>query len=332
MSGMIQKLWFKEALHLHGELRGVRSQMPTCLSLWCLSLLAATLMTSPGVFAQAPSVGPGELYNQENDPILKSIEGITIHDRLGSTVPLDQEVRQSDGDLVPLKSVLDSGLPVIFNPIYFSCPMLCNLVVENLIKSMAECDLVLGKDYEIVTMSIDPRDEALDARNRKRALLEVFREEATLTGVSTETAEAGWHFLTGDEKQLRPIADSVGFDYEWNTYTEEYAHGAGAFILSPEGVLTRTLLGIEFDPQTLRLALVEASNSKVGTWADAFILTCFVYDPGEGRYTPKALLVMRLGGLVTVIGLGGFLLALRRRDRQNSRSDEDPMDSQREQE
>ena len=96
--------------------------------------------------------------------------------------------------------------------------------------------------------------------------------------------------------------------------------------------MTRTLLGIEFDPQTLRLALVEASNSQVGPWADAFILTCFVYDPGEGPYTPKALLVMRLGGLVTVIGLGGFLLALRRRDRQNSRSDEDPMDSQREQE
>ena len=146
--------------------------------------------------AQSPAVGPGQLNKQEHDPVLKSIDGITIHDRLGSSVPLAGKIRRSNGDWVSLESILDSGLPVIFNPIYFSCPMLCNMVVENLLKSMAECDLVLGQDYEIVTMSIDPRDKPLDARNRKRALLEVFLEEAQLTGVSTETAEKGWHFLT----------------------------------------------------------------------------------------------------------------------------------------
>lgn len=297
-----------------------------------LLLLILPLIFPTVIEAQSPAVGPGQLNKQEHDPVLKSIEGITIQDRLGNRVPLDLEIRRSDGEWVPLQSILDSGLPVIFNPIYFSCPMLCNLVVENLIKSMAECDLVLGQDYEVVTMSIDPRDSALDARNRKRGLLEVFREEAELTGVSTASAEAGWHFLTGEEKQLKPIADSVGFDYEWNTYNEEYAHGAGAFVLSPEGLLTRTLQGVEFDPQTLRLALVEASDGKVGTWADQMILTCFVYDPDSARYGPEALLVMRLGGLATVLGLGGFLLALRRRDRQNASSeDDDSMDSQREQ-
>jgi protein SCO1/2 len=301
-----------------------------------VSILVVTLvplLTGMNLNAQSPAVAPGQLNKQEHDPVLKSIDGITIHDRLGNSVPLDKQIRRSDGEWVPLESVFDSGLPVIFNPIYFSCPMLCNMVIENLIKSMAECDLILGQDYEIVTMSIDPRDKALDARNRKRALLDVFREEAELTGVSTATAEKGWHFLTGEEENLRPIADSVGFDYEWNSYNQEYAHGAGAFILSPEGVLTRTLQGIEFDPQTLRLALVEASNGKVGSWADQMILTCFVYDPDKARYGPEALLFMRLGGLVTVLGLGGFLLALRRRDRLNAISDEnDSMDSQREQE
>ena len=311
------------------ELHSTRSSLSCFLMVLGLILLPSVLSTP--LFAQAPSVGPGQLYNQENDPVLKSIEEITIRDCLGNSVPLDQEVRRSDGEWVPLKSVLDSGLPVLFNPIYFSCPMLCNLVVENLIKSMAECDLVLGKDYEMVTLSIDPRDEALDARNRKRALVEVFREEAELTGISTESAEKGWHFLTGEEKQIRPIAESVGFDYEWNSYNEEYAHGAGAFILSPDGVLTRTLQGVEFDPQSLRLALVEASNGKVGTWADKLILTCFVYDPTKARYGPAALLVMRLGGLVTVLGLGGFLLVLRRKDRQNASSEADSIDSQREQ-
>ena len=337
MKSMTSRPRSKGTTLLAGELIGVRLQngFPVRVLIWVMILAPLIFMVLPSstLEAQSPAVGPGQLNKQEHDPVLKSIEGITIHDRLGSTVPLEQKIRRSDGELVTFESILDSGLPVIFNPIYFSCPMLCNMVVENLIKSMAECDLVLGQDFEIVTMSIDPRDKALDARNRKRALVEVFREEAVLTGVSTESAEKGWHFITGEEENLRAIADSVGFDYEWNTYNQEYAHGAGAFVLSPAGVLTRTLQGLEFDPQTLRLALVEASDGKVGSWADQMILTCFVYDPEKARYGPEALLVMRLGGLVTVLGLGGFLLALRRRDRLNSISEnDDSMDSQREQE
>lgn len=333
MESMLLRPRLEKADMLQGRLSRVRLQgaLLTCVLSWGILLTSVILLATP-LSAQSPAVGPGQLNKQEHDPVLKSIDGITIHDRLGSSVPLTGKIRRSNGDWVSLESILDSGLPVIFNPIYFSCPMLCNMVVENLLKSMAECDLVLGQDYEIVTMSIDPRDKPLDARNRKRALLEVFLEEAQLTGVSTETAEKGWHFLTGEEENLRPIADSVGFDYEWNTYNQEYAHGAGAFILSPEGVLTRTLQGIEFDPQTLRLALVEASDGKVGSWADQMILTCFVYDPEKARYGPEALLVMRLGGLVTVLGLGGFLMVLRRRDRLNSVSEnDDSMDSQREQ-
>lgn len=334
MESMILSPRSEKADMLHGLLSRVSQQraLMTCVLSWGILLTSVILFAVP-LSAQSPAVGPGQLNKQEHDPVLKSIDGITIHDRLGNSVPLAGKIRRSDGEWVSLGSILDSGLPVIFNPIYFSCPMLCNMVVENLLKSMAECDLVLGRDYEIVTMSIDPRDKPLDARNRKRALLDVFLEEAQLTGVSTETAEKGWHFLTGEEENLRPIADSVGFDYEWNTYNQEYAHGAGAFILSPEGVLTRTLQGIEFDPQTLRLALVEASDGKVGSWADQMILTCFVYDPEKARYGPEALLVMRLGGLVTVLGLGGFLMVLRRRDRLNSVSEnDDSMDSQREQE
>ncbi|HCW45431.1 MAG TPA: SCO family protein [Planctomycetes bacterium] len=304
-----------------------RQLLPTglCISQLCAGLVSCfhlpkvafllAIFSSGFVFAQAPSVPPGELNKQEHDPVLKSIEGITITDRLGNTVPLDQEVRLANGQRVPLGEVFKSGLPVIFNPIYFSCPMLCNLVVENMIKSMAECGLTLGVDYKVVTMSIDPRDSALDARNRKRALVDVFKEEAELTGASTDQSADGWNFLTGEESHLRLIADSVGFDYQWNDYNQEYAHGAGAFILSPEGKLTRTLQGIEFDPQTLRLALVEASSGKVGTWADQIILTCFVYDPSKARYGPAALFVMRLGGLVTVLGLGGFLLVLKRTGR-----------------
>ncbi|MDE0960040.1 MAG: SCO family protein [Planctomycetota bacterium] len=260
------------------------------------------------LMGQTPSVMPGEIYNQDLDPVLKSIDGLTIHDRLGQSIPLETVVRIESGEQASLKTVLDSGLPVILNPVYFSCPMLCNLVVEGLIESIAQCDLKMGQDFEVVTLSIDPRDSAKDARNREKLLIAALEESATLSGADVSGAESGWHFLTGRADALSAITDAVGFDYRWNDYNSEYAHGAGIFVISPDGILTQTLKGIEFEPQTLRLALVEASDGKVGSWLDEFILTCFVYDPTKAQYGPAALKMMRLGGVISVLGFGSYLL------------------------
>ncbi|MBT5737881.1 MAG: SCO family protein [Planctomycetes bacterium] len=260
------------------------------------------------VIGQTPSVTPGEIYNQDLDPVLKSIDGLTIHDRLGQQLPFETVVRTESAEQVSLGTVLDSGLPMIFNPVYFSCPMLCNLVVEGLIESVSQCGLKIGVDFEVVTISIDPRDSAKDARNRQKLLITALEESATLTGADVSGAEAGWHFLTGQQASLTAITDALGFEYRWNEYNSEYAHGAGIFVVSPDGVLSQTLKGIEFEPQTVRLALVEASDGKVGNWLDEFVLTCFVYDPTKAQYGPAALKVMRLGGLVTVLGICSYLL------------------------
>ena len=309
----------------HDSIRSISGGVLTSL------LLLLILSSSTLIEAQTPSMTPGEIYNQDLDPVLKSVEGLTIHDRIGNSLPLDSVVRLDTGEQVVLGELLKSKRPVILNLVYFSCPMLCNLVVEGLIKSVAHCGLEIGADFDVLTVSIDPRDSAKDARNRKTLLIGALEEEAILSGVDVSKARAGWHFVTGKKNSLKATADAVGFDYAWNDYNEEYAHGAGIFIVSPDGVLTQTIQGIEFDPQTLRLALVESSQGKVGNWLDQIVLTCFVYDPSKAQYGPVALKVMRLGGLGTVVGFGGYLLHLWSRKNRNENPGEIALGTQREQ-
>lgn len=301
------------------------AQTSTTLRRWphwcvCASLLCLLVIVTGTVAGQAPSVRPGDVLNPELDPVLKSIDGLTIHDRLGEKLPLDKVIRTESGEQVALGNLFQSKRPVILNPVYFSCPMLCNLVVEGLIESVASCGLKIGEDFEVLTLSIDPRDSAGDARNRENLLVKALEDAALLAGSDVSQARQGWHFVTGKKTELKAIADSVGFDYRWNDYNAEYAHGAGIFIVSPEGVLTQTVKGFSFEPQTLRLALVEASDGKIGSWLDDIVLTCFVYDPSKAQYGPAALKVMRLGGIIAVLGIGGFLFQLWRRDRQNGDS------------
>jgi len=282
----------------------------SCSLRWVLCLLLFFPISLPG---QMPPVAPGEYVNPELDPVLRSIDGLTIHDRLGHRLPFERAVRLESGERVALGKLFETNRPVILNPVYFSCPMLCNLVVEGLIDSVAACGLKIGEDFDVITISIDPRDSAADARNRENLLVEALQEAAILSGSDVSGAREGWSFLTGKQSDLKAIADSVGFDYRWNDYNKEYAHGSGIFILSPDGILTQTIKGISYEPQTLRLALVEASDGKIGSWLDGIVLTCFVYDPSKAQYGPAALKMMRLGGILAMVGLAGFLYLLWRR-------------------
>lgn len=281
----------------------------------CFGVLTLLLLLASPVAAQIPSVGPGDILNPELDPVIRSIDGLTIHDRLGQKLPLDQLVNRESGERIALGKLFESKRPVILNPVYFSCPMLCNLVVEGLIDAVAACGLKIGEDFDVVTLSVDPRDTPADARNRETLLVEALEEAALLAESDVAGARQGWHFITGREPELKLIADSLGFEYRWNEFNQEYAHGAGIFVVSPDGVLTQTIKGIGYEPQTLRLSLVEASSGKIGSWLDDFVLTCFVYDPTKAQYGPAALKLMRLGGIMAVLVIGGFLLHLWRKDR-----------------
>lgn len=265
-----------------------------------------------------PSLLDGQLVD---DPVLRSVEGIEISDKAGSKAPLDLIFRDVGGHQVRLGDLVDGSKPVVVNFVYFGCPMLCNLVFEGVVDSVEMNGLALSDDYQVITISIDPRDTFGDAQKRRDLLIKEFQERRELggTGPTSEEVSRGWHFLTGKESQIRPLAEALGFDYRWNDYRNEYAHGAGIFLLTPDGTIARTLFGIEYEPQTFRLSLVEAGSGKVGTALDRVLLLCYYYDPTLAQYGPAAMNLMRFGGVVIVVLLAVFLLKMRRQERIRAR-------------
>jgi protein SCO1/2 len=155
----------------------------------------------------------------------------------------------------------------------------------------------VGEEFQVLTISIDPLETPTLAKLKKQTYLAEYGRPA---------AAAGWRFLTGKEKDIRAVADSLGFYYKWNEERGEYAHGAGIFVLTPQGKLARTLYGVLFPPRTLKLALSEAREGKSSV-GDKILLYCFHYDANEGRYVVAANRIMRLGGLATMLTLGTWL-------------------------
>lgn len=235
------------------------------------------------------------------------LDDIQIVDRLGEQVDVDSIMLVDErGEERPLSSYFGLGKPVLLTLIYFNCPSLCGLVLNGVKNATRRLDWTPGREYIHLTVSIDPdEDHQLAAAKRENILREFGRPEAA----------NGWHFLTGEEEQLRALASQVGFGYRYVEQTGEYAHGAGIFILTPEAVVSRVLYGVEYDPRDLRMALLEASQGSVGTLMDRILLFCYRYDPDSGGYSLYAMRVMRVGGGVTLAVLVAFLLVAWRRER-----------------
>jgi protein SCO1/2 len=223
--------------------------------------------------------------------------GVTEH--LEAQVPLDLAFLDSRRKQVTLKQFFDGTRPVILTMNYSNCPMLCSLQLNGLFEGLQGLEWNLGEQFQMITVSIDPKESPERAALTKQKYLKMYGRP----GVGE-----GWHMLTGKEENIRKLADTVGFGYRFVEETGEFAHAAVTFILTPDGRVSRYLYGIEYDPQTLRLSLVEAADGKVGSTLDRFLLTCFHYDETKGRYGPAAVKIMRLGALVTVVVLAGALL------------------------
>ncbi|MFQ5653379.1 MAG: SCO family protein [Planctomycetota bacterium] len=257
------------------------------------------------LIALAPMPMAG-LSAQSEGPLLREARTIDITEHPDAQVPLDLEFRDEAGETVRLGALLEGERPVVLNLVYFTCPGLCNLVLDGLAEALRGIDWSLGEEYEVLTVSIDPRDTPEGARSRKELLLEGFRRPG---------AEAAWHFLTGEEPSIRALADTVGFGYKWVEKANLYAHGAVIMVLTPEGRVSRYLYGVQYDPRTLRLSLVEASEGKVGSTLDKLFLLCFHYDPSKSSYGPTAMMIARIGGGITVLAIAGLIFFLRRRER-----------------
>ncbi len=261
------------------------------------------VLISAGLLALLLTVPAGA---QESEALPSDLEGIGIFDRAGAQLPLDLRFARAEGDTIRFGELFDGDRPVILNLVYYNCPMLCNLILDGQIAALRDMEWSAGDEFRIVTVSIDPRDRPENAIGRKRHLVNEYGREG---------ASEGWDLLTGDESSVHEVADSAGFYYRFDAESGEFNHAAGIFIVTPDGRLSRTLYGIEFDPMTLRLSLVEASEGGIGGAMERVLLYCFSYDAEKGSYAWAAKRVMKAGAGITVLLVFGMILLFGLRDR-----------------
>lgn len=260
-----------------------------------LPLLASLLLLS-SVHAQG--------LNASNQPdILKKIG---IDQRLGEQAPLDLEFYDEAGNTVQLQQYFGEK-PVILALVYYNCPMLCNLVLNGLTKNLKPLSFSAGEEFDIISLSFDHREtHALAAEKKKNYIKDYDRPGAA----------SGWHFLTGDSANIARLAAAVGFRYQFDPVTREYAHAGGIMVLTPQGKLARYFYGVDYPSRDLRLSLVEASENKIGSPVDQLLLYCYHYDPRTGKYGLVIMNVLRLAGIATVLVLVAFVIVMLRRDRK----------------
>jgi protein SCO1/2 len=228
------------------------------------------------------------------------LKEVGIDQKLNDTIPLSLTFRDEHGKTVQLAQYFGSK-PVILTLVYYNCPMLCTQVLNGLDRSLELLPMSIGKDFDVLTVSIDPTDRPVLAEAK----------QAVYTGMYNRPgAASGWHFLTGDEPQIKALADSVGFRYAYDADSKQYAHASGIMLLTPEGKLSRYFYGITYPERDMRLGLDDASNGRIGSPVDQILLFCYHYDPHTGKYGLVISRALQLGGLLTVLIGGIFLVVL----------------------
>jgi protein SCO1/2 len=282
-----------------------RLRLRDCGRAGMLTLLLALGFTP--AFAQEVNTPPPaqEEPADRADPLPDELEGVGVEEKLNAQLPLETPFLNEQGKEVKLGNFFQGNKPVLLTLVYYRCPMLCNLILNGVIDAMKPLDIMPGEDFEIVTISFDPLETPQLAQFKKQNYLQEYGKPE---------AAQGWHFLTGKEKNIQAVADAVGFHYKYNTETEEYMHASSIFICTPDGRISRYLYGIMYDPQTLRLSLIEASEGKIGSTLDQILLYCFHYDSATGRYAPVAMNIMRAGGALTFLILAAVLSVFWRRE------------------
>ena len=205
----------------------------------------------------------------------------------GAQIPLDLPFVESDGGKVALGDFFDGKRPVILTMNYSNCPMLCSLQLNGMVDAIRAMPWELGREFQIVTVSIDPDELPQRAALTKQKYLKLYARPG---------AAAGWHFLTGDEKSIKKLAETVGFGYVYLPKQRQFAHPAVLMLCTPDGRVWRYLGGVRYQPLTLRLALVETAEGKAGTAFDQVLLYCFHYDETSGRYGPAAFHLLQIAG------------------------------------
>jgi protein SCO1/2 len=273
------------------------------------ALLAAVLCAPAVAHAQGMGMpAPPEINPVSKKPAI--LDKVGIDQKIGQQLPLDAVFKDETGRDVKLGDYFGTR-PVVMALAYYECPMLCTQVINGMTGALKTLSFDAGKDFDVVVVSINPREMPALAAQKKATNLEHYGRPQTA---------AGWHFLTGSEASIKAVAVALGFRYAYDEQIGQYAHGAAIYVATPKGVVARYFLGVEFPPTHLRYALVEASNNSLGTVADQVLLLCYHYDPATGKYGVAILRAVRIGGVLTVAAFLTFLFVSLRRDRQAART------------
>jgi protein SCO1/2 len=238
-----------------------------------------------------------------------ALKDVGIDQKIGAQLPLDAEFDSDTGEKIRLGQ-LTGKRPVILAFVYYECPMLCTMVLNGTLRSLRALKLNAGTDFDVVALSFDPEETPQLAAKKKLEYIERYKRPG---------AEAGWHFITGDTVNIKKVADAAGFRFKKDTTNGRWAHASAIMVVTPDGRLARYFYGVEYSARDLRLALVEAAQGKVGTMVDQILLYCFHYDPATGKYSLTVLNFMRAGGVLTVVGLLAFWLAMYRENHKRGK-------------
>ncbi|MGE0131155.1 MAG: SCO family protein [Blastocatellales bacterium] len=236
-------------------------------------------------------------------PVLKDVG---IDQLLNNQVPLDLEFRDESGRTVKLAEYFKDK-PVVLSLVYYNCPQLCTQVLTGLLGTLKTLPMTPGKEFVNLTVSFDPRETPEMAAAKKDNYLKRYNKPG---------AEAGWHFLTGDEAAIQALLKSVGFRVIWDPVTKQFAHASGIMVITPQGKVSRYFYGIEYAPRDLRFGVIDASAGKVGSLADQVILYCYMYDPTRGTYGLVVTRVLRIFAAMTLATLVALFFYLRRKEKQ----------------
>lgn len=283
---------------------------PLLLVLVLLLTAHCSQLTVFGQFSQTQGNSP--LYSsrpyQARAPsgLPKALKDVGIDQKLNEQLPLDLAFKDENGASVKLGDYFGKK-PVVLSLVYYQCPMLCNQVLNGMVTAFKVMNFKAGEEFEVVTVSFDPREEPALAAAKKNTYVNYLPADRRAGAAS------GWHFLTGDEASIKRLTEAIGFRYHWDDATNQFAHASAVYLATSQGKLARYFYGVEYAPRDLRLGLIEAADNKIGTPVDQLMLYCFHYDPATGKYGAAVMRIMQLAGGLTVIGIAALLLALRRR-------------------
>jgi protein SCO1 len=233
------------------------------------------------------------------------LQNVGIEQHLNAQIPPDLTFRDETGKTIKLGEYFGRK-PLIMNLVYYNCTMLCGEALAGLASAMRLVKFDVGNEFDVITVSFDPRETPEMAAAKKKDYVKRY---------GRPNAAAGWHFLTGPPDSINVLTKAVGFQYQYDEKTNQYAHATAIMVLTPQGRISRYFYGVDFPPKDLRMGLVEASQDKIGNAVDAVLLYCYHYNPETGKYGAMVGNILRLAGAATILVIGGLVLILWRLDR-----------------